>query len=136
VSIESFYEYPAGVALSNFLNGLKQGKILASRCSQCRKSTIPPRAFCTHCLKPITEYHEAEPVGEVVSYTVSHVSVSGDRGGQPTAWVFVRFEGVDGGLMHRLDPSVKPSAGIRVRPVFNEKRIGNILDIRWFTAAD
>ncbi|MEM4281392.1 MAG: zinc ribbon domain-containing protein [Candidatus Caldarchaeum sp.] len=136
MSIESFYEYPAGVALSKFLNGLRQGKLIASRCGECKKSIIPPRAYCTSCLKPVVEYYEVEPVGEVVTYTISHVTLSDGSTVQPTTWVYVKFRDVQGGLMHRLDPVVKPSAGLRVNPVFNEQRIGSILDIKWFTAAE
>ncbi|MEM2238197.1 MAG: Zn-ribbon domain-containing OB-fold protein [Candidatus Caldarchaeum sp.] len=135
MSIESFYEYPAGVAVSKFLNGLRQGKLIASRCGECKKSIIPPRAYCTSCLKPVVEYYEVEPVGEIVTYTVSHITMGDSSNVQPITWVFVKFNGVEGGLMHRLNPDIKPSPGLKVRLVFNQQRVGSILDIKYFGAA-
>jgi uncharacterized OB-fold protein len=32
LSIDSFYEYPAGIALSKFLTGLTEEKLYGSRC--------------------------------------------------------------------------------------------------------
>jgi len=135
MSIESYYEYPAGVALSRFLAGLRDGKIVASRCGVCGASYLPPRAFCLKCLKPVSEFHEVEGFGFVETFTRSYISLEGVLH-QPITWIFVRFEGVVGGLLHRLDPSAEPRRGLRVVPVFHAERVGSILDIKWFTSAE
>jgi uncharacterized OB-fold protein len=135
MSIESFYEYPAGVALSKFLEGLRQGKLMAGRCSRCDRSQIPPRSHCIKCLKPVEDFHEIRQTGVIETFSRSHISLEGGLA-QPVTWIYVKFEGVEGGLLHRLDPSVTPEKALKVRPVFHEIRIGSILDIKWFTAVE
>lgn len=135
MSIESFYEYPAGIALSIFLQGLREGKLIAGRCGKCNISHIPPRSYCAKCLNPINDFHEITGVGFVDTFTSSHISLDGSPA-QPVTWIYVRFEGVEGGLLHRLDPSVAPEKALKVRPVYHGERIGSILDIKWFTKAE
>ncbi|MEM1942792.1 MAG: zinc ribbon domain-containing protein [Candidatus Caldarchaeum sp.] len=135
MSIDSYYEYPAGVGLSRFLKGLKHGKLTASLCRRCGARRIPPKSYCLECMKPLDEYVEVEPVGFVDAYTSCEVGLDGSRT-DPVVWVFVKFEGAAGGLLHRLDPSAKPSKGLKVRPVFHEQRVGSVLDIKWFTPAE
>ncbi len=136
MSIESFYEYPAGVALSKFFEGLTRMKIVASQCSICKTLTIPPRAYCLKCYKPVEKYPEVEGVGQIATYTRSFINIDGELKDKPTTWVFVKFDGIEGGLVHILDPSIPPRTGLRVRPVFRERTIGSILDIKWFTAVE
>jgi len=123
LSIDSFYEYPAGVALSKFLTGLVEGKLYGSICMECGYKIIPPRAFCVKCLSHRTGYVEVGPDGFVETWTAA----------EGVTWVYVRFPGVDGGLLHMLDPTHRPRKGLPVRPVFRERRVGSILDIKWFT---
>jgi hypothetical protein len=134
MSIESFYEYPTGVALSRFLEGLRLGRLIASKCSRCNHTVIPPRAYCLKCYRPIKEYQIIGEEGRIATYTRSFTNIEGKPANPPVTWVFVKFDGVDGGLFHILDPSIIPQTGMRVRPVFREHRIGSILDIKWFTA--
>ncbi|MEM0350121.1 MAG: hypothetical protein QXD24_08105 [Candidatus Caldarchaeum sp.] len=135
MDIESYYEYPAGVALSKFLEGLSNAKIIASKCGKCSSKYVPPRAYCLDCFTPIKEYIEINPVAEVQTYTRTRLLAVGEAG-EEVVWVFVRFVDTLGGLLHMLDPSTNPRKGLRVRPVFREKRVGSIHDIKWFTAAD
>ncbi|BAJ51202.1 conserved hypothetical protein [Candidatus Caldarchaeum subterraneum] len=135
MEIESYYEYPAGVALSKFLEGLHNGKIIASRCGKCSSKHVPPRAYCLDCFKPINEYIEVDPAAVVQTYTRSRMLADGEAG-EEIVWVFVRFVDTLGGLLHMLDPSKTPRTGMKVKPVFREKRVGSIHDIKWFTAAD
>ncbi|MEM0482497.1 MAG: Zn-ribbon domain-containing OB-fold protein [Nitrososphaerota archaeon] len=133
MGIESFYEYPAGVALSRFLEGLRLGRLIASKCSECNYKVVPLRAYCPRCYSPIKEYQTIEDVGWIITYTRSFINIEGKPANPPVTWVFVKFDGVEGGLLHILDPSINPRIGLRVRPVYREQRIGSILDIKYFT---
>jgi len=132
--IESFYEHTAGAALTKFLNGLKEGRVIGSSCGKCGKTLIPPRAYCPHCLSHEITYSEVETEAYIETYTISHIALDGERLETPITWVFVKYRGVDGGILHRLDASVKPVRGLRVRPVFRDERIGSIWDIVFFTS--
>ncbi|MEM4334955.1 MAG: zinc ribbon domain-containing protein [Candidatus Caldarchaeum sp.] len=135
MSIDSYYEYPAGVGLSKFLEGLKHGKLTASLCRRCGARRIPPKSYCLECMKPSDEYVEVAPLGSVEAYTRCEVGLDGSKAGD-VVWVFIKFEGVAGGLLHRLDPSAEPRKGLKVRPVFHEHRAGSVLDIKWFRPAE
>jgi uncharacterized OB-fold protein len=132
--IESLYEYTAGIALSKFLHGLKTGRIICSRCRKCGKTFIPPRAYCPACLAHEITYSDVESEAYIETYTISHIALDGERLETPITWVFVKYHGVDGGMLHRLDPAVNPSRSIKVRPVFRDERIGSIWDIAYFTS--
>ena len=41
------YRYAAGRYASVFLHGLREGRILASRCHRCARTLVPPRIACT-----------------------------------------------------------------------------------------
>jgi uncharacterized OB-fold protein len=122
-AIENPYEYPAGFALSVFLEGLRQGTLKGSRCTSCSRSYVPPFAFCPHCVDSKVEYVEVPGEGKVVTWT---------RTTDGTVLVFVAFDGFEGGILHRYVGGGDPSEGMRVRPKFRSDRIGSILDIEGF----
>jgi uncharacterized OB-fold protein len=56
-----------------FWEGLKQGKVLATRCTQCGKLYFPPNADCPDCLVPSLEWVELSKEAEIETFT--HVVV-------------------------------------------------------------
>lgn len=136
MNIENYYEYPAGVALSVFLNGLRDKKIIASECVKCGYRRVPPRVHCPECFTTSTRYVEVEAKGFIVTYSRSPLTILKSPSNAMKTWVFVRFEKTHGGILHLLDPAVEPKINLRVTPVFQENRIGSIWDIKMFTAAD
>lgn len=125
-SIENPYEYPAGFALSVFLEGLRNGVLRGSRCRACSRSYVPPFAFCPHCIDGKVEHVEVTNEGRVVTWT---------RYGGGEVLAFVAFDGFGGGLLHRYLGEGDPREGMRVRVRFRQKRVGSILDIEGFEPA-
>lgn len=126
-SIPFQYEYTAGVAGEKFLRGLKEGKILAGYCPDCREKSLPARIYCVKCYREITEYVKVGPAGRVKAITRS-----GKGRKETTTLVFVTFKDVRGGIIHRLIG--KGRAGTEVVPRFKPRseRTGSILDIQGF----
>jgi len=126
------YEYTAGTAGEAFLRGLKEGRIVASKCGTCGDVRLPPRAYCLECYGRARVDVEMLHSGTIAS--LSRARVGGNR--SPTTFGFVTFEGVSGGLVHRLlhEGRKDPKVGDPVRPRFasREKRSGSILDIDGF----
>jgi uncharacterized OB-fold protein len=128
-SIPLEYRYTAGVAGQRFLSSLKErGRIICSRCRRCGERRVPPRLYCIKCYSEITDYEDLEGEWTVVSFAVERV--------RPEAIVYglLRFQGVEGGLVHRLI-GVEPErvrVGMKVVPVMRETRTGSILDIEGF----
>lgn len=68
------YDWDAGVAISRFLEGLRQGKIYGVRCRQCGRTVTPPRAFCELDHKPIDEWVELPDTGAINTYSVCYIT--------------------------------------------------------------
>lgn len=56
-----------------FWEGLKQGKVLATKCTKCGKIYFPPNADCSDCLVSNLEWVELSKEAEVETFT--HVVV-------------------------------------------------------------
>lgn len=134
--VEADYLYTTGVAGERFFTELRDtGRILAARCPVCDLSYLPPRTYCEECLRPTSEWVAVEGPATVEAVTVTHVDVHGTRLAAPQVWAILRWDGIHGGLVHRL--AVAPDRarpGLRVRPVLRPRgeRVGNITDIRHF----
>ncbi len=66
--VKSDYSWDAGIAMGAYLDGLKQGKLLGIRCPECRRTLVPPRAFCELCFRPLNEWVELSDTGRINTY--------------------------------------------------------------------
>ncbi|MFQ5525251.1 MAG: Zn-ribbon domain-containing OB-fold protein [Thermoanaerobaculia bacterium] len=128
-TIQIPFRYAAGEAASRFLETLRdEGRILGTRCPQCRRVLCPARSFCGDCGEATAEWVEVGPFGTVVSWT--EVPSCG-------SYALVRLDGADTGMLHRLlTPGRRPGVGSRVRARFAEQRSGSILDLEGFELAE
>ena len=127
------YEYTAGVAGERFLRGLQRGEIIASHCTNCGRSYLPPKTYCVHCYLEINRYRRVGPTGTVTAITEAYVDFDGKKMPTPRTFVFVTFRGVTGGLIHR-SAGKNVAIGSKVAPRFRpaSSREGNLLDIEGF----
>ncbi len=144
------YRRPPGEALSRFLDGLKGGKILGTRCDGCGRVLIPPRIFCEWCFKDVDKWLEHPGTGTVSTYSLSYIGTDpAERFEKPVIVAVIWFDETlravkssktvlhAAGILHKIqgiDPE-KVKVGMRVRPVWKkpEEREGSILDIAYFT---
>ncbi len=132
------YRYAAGRYGSLFLHGLREGKILASRCAKCDRTLVPPRIACTGCFGRMTEIVEVPPRGTLMSYTVVTFPFidpfTGVERPIPYGYGMIRFEGATNTFQYFLsekDPS-RLRVGMRVEAVFRRERKGEIADLVHF----
>ena len=132
------YRYAAGRYGSIFLHGLREGRILASRCSACDRVLVPPRIACTGCFGRMDEIVEISPRGTLLTYTVVTFPFidpfTGVQRPIPYGYGMVRFEGTTNSFQYFLsekDPS-RLRAGMAVEAVFRERRKGEIADLVHF----
>jgi hypothetical protein len=52
-----------------FWEGLKQGKVLATKCTKCGKIYFPPNADCPECLASCLEWVELSNLAEIETFT-------------------------------------------------------------------
>jgi len=143
------YRRSTGVALTRFLEGLKEGKFVGTRCSGCGRVLIPPRTFCEWCFRRVDEWIEHSGEGEVATYSIAHIGTNPKvRLPRPEPIAVIWFEGTKvlrpnsktvahaAGILHRLgevDPQ-EIRIGMKVRPVWRpkEERVGSITDVLYF----
>ena len=129
------YKYAAGVVGSRFLTELRDNRqIMGIRCPKCHRVYVPPRLTCKECFVNLDEWLELSGQGSLSTYTVVYYSEPFHPVESPVFYGIIQLDGADTGLPHLLGEveSDSLSIGMRVGPVFKEKREGNILDIKYF----
>lgn len=139
---ELTYRYAAGRYGSLFLHGLRSGRILASRCTRCARTLVPPRIACTGCFGRMEEVVELPPRGTLLAFTqVTFPFLDPFTGIQrpiPYCYGMVRFEGSDNTFQYFLaekDPA-RLRVGQGMRAVFRAERKGEMADLVHFEATE
>ena len=55
--------------LGKFYEGLKENKLMVTRCTKCKKLYMPPRADCSKCKSSEMEWVELSGRGKLATYT-------------------------------------------------------------------
>jgi uncharacterized OB-fold protein len=130
------YDYALGEVAGRFMTGLKEGKIMATRCSKSGLTYLPPRSYCERTFEKCDSWVEAGLEGVIESSTIVVRGFEGKRK-PPVAIAFVRLDGTDsaiGNYVDGLDLSDYDAAmrklapGKRVRVEFAKVREGRITD--------
>lgn len=136
------YSFTAGQAISKFLNGLKEGKLLATECHSCNRTLFPPRIFCEVCFRPIDKWCEVKDSGVVETFSISYIDPDAKPLEKPIIVAVISIDGASPkmGIMHILG-EVEPEdvyIGMRVRAVWKpeSEREGSITDIMYWKPAE
>src|SRR2546422_10563953 len=138
-SIPLEFHYTAGVAGESFRRELKEnGRFLSSKCAECKTTYIPARMFCPSCFIEMKETRTLEEPGYVYSYTTVNRNRTGEPS-EPMTIALIRFEGVKGGIVHKLEvnESGRMTFGTKVVPILKDasERTGALTDIHAFKPA-
>jgi uncharacterized OB-fold protein len=138
-SIPLEFHYTAGVAGEEFRRELKaNGRFLSSKCAKCKTTYIPARMFCPSCFVEMKETRSLDEPGYVYSYTTVMRNRTGEAS-EPVTIALVKFEGVKGGIVHKLNinESGRVIFGMKVVPILKEAadRTGALTDILAFKLA-
>lgn len=131
------YKWATGIAIGSFLEALKSGKILGSKCDHCQRVVVPPRIFCEYCFRRMQESIQLPDTGTVNTYSVSHIATDTKRLKTPIIPAVIEIDGTTkAGFLHLLggvDPD-KIKIGMRVKAVWKQpdERSGSITDIKYF----
>ncbi len=132
------FAWDTGIAIGQYLAGLKEGTILGAYCSTCRKVVVPPRVVCEWCFRPMIEYVPLRDTGTVNTYSICYVTWDVKRITEPQIPAVIEIDGAAPlhGIMHLLG-EVNPTdvyIGMRVKAVWKppEEREGAITDILYF----
>ena len=132
------YSWTSGVAISRFLDGLKNAELWGRKCNSCTRTLIPPRMYCEECFRPTDEWVKLKDTGTVNTFSVSYVNVDASRRENPILVAVVDIDGASKGMgiLHLLG-EVRPEVvriGMKVKAVWEPepKRRGAITDIKYF----
>jgi uncharacterized OB-fold protein len=131
------YAWATGIAMSRFLNGLKDGEILGIRCDHCGRIAVPPRIFCERCFNRSETWVKLPDTGRVNTFSVSYITTDTTRVKTPTIPAVIEIDTAGtAGFLHLLGETKPEEAkiGMRVRAVWadREQRKGSITDIKYF----
>jgi hypothetical protein len=132
--------FATGPVMGKFLKAFKEKKIMANKCPVCGRLQLPPREVCAECKVRVDQWVEVGPQGVIatpdITYYASPDPLTGESRETPYITAHFLLDGCRGHetLWHELvtDDFSKVKRGVRVRPVWNEKRIGAITDIKYF----
>jgi hypothetical protein len=137
------YKYSTGKIAGQFFAGLRQKRIMATRCSKSGKVYLPPRAYCESSFEPYDGWVEAGHEGTIEAATI--VTAKFDNlPDPPYAIAFVRLDGVSTAMVNFVrgeDLSDVPAAarrlapGTRARVVFDDEPQGRITDFHYVLVA-
>lgn len=142
--VRAEYAWDTGVAVGRFLRGLKEGKLLGIRCEGCRRTLVPPRAFCELCFRPLHQWVELKDTGTINTFSVSYVNWDASRRETPEVPAVIEIDGASPGMgilhvLGELEGDLQAildrvRIGMRVRAVWKppQERQGAITDIRYF----
>ena len=135
---EAEYAWDCGIAISRFLEGLKQGVILGVRCPRCQLIMTPPRVWCSQCFRPVNQYVPLRDTGVIKTFSISYVRWDTKRLRKPEIPAVIEIDGASPGMgfLHLIG-GVNPKylrIGMKVKAVWEppERRTGSIRDIRYF----
>jgi uncharacterized OB-fold protein/putative sterol carrier protein len=138
--------FATGPVMGKFLKAFQNKKILGNKCPKCGRVQLPPREVCADCRVRVDDWVEVGPKGQVrymeYVYYASPDPLTGETRETPYGIGFILLDGCKGNdtfshlirrdQIDRIKGGRNEKAGTRVRPVWNDKRVGNIHDIKYF----
>ncbi|UCD83408.1 MAG: hypothetical protein JSU92_08800 [Deltaproteobacteria bacterium] len=139
------YKYKAPHLLEEFVQGLKEKKLIGSMCIGCGKVIIPPRNICGRCHQRMEGRITVSNWGTVVCFVTSPPVEKGKfqvfgidpvesgliQEGSVLIPTFVRFDGADANIVTELC-NVDPKdvfIGMRVKAIWAEEPQGQLSDL-------
>jgi len=133
------FAWSTGVAMSRFLDELKNGKIIATTCNKCRRIMVPPRIYCEKCYEPTDGWTYIKDTGVINTFSVSFLAADATRLKEPIIVAIVNLHGASEGMgiIHRIEEVSdwkKVKIGMKVKAIWKppKERTGAITDIKYF----
>ena len=133
------YRLSAGHALSRFLTGVGEGRILGHRCGVCGKVYVPMKGMCPVDGVPTTEEVEVSDTGTITTFAVNNIP-DPRAPVVPFVSAYVLLDGSDIAMVALVAgiPADEVRMGMRVRAVWRprEEWGQTMANIKWFEPLD
>jgi len=136
------YEIAYGPTWIKFFDGMKEEKILGSKCAKCGRILVPPRSYCPRCFVEVNSFIEVAQEGAIVAWALTEYEYFGMPTKPPFIGALIRLDGTDSNFLHLIggidlsdSELVRKTVqnGMKVKAVWNEDKKGHIMDIKYFT---
>ncbi len=114
------YTFTASTAVTEFLEGVSNKRLIGSKCPVCRKVYVPLRGVCPTDAVPMPERVDVPDTGVVTTFCVVNVQFYGQAMEVPYVCATVVLDGADMGLFGMV-------AGMPA----NEVRMGTRVKAKW-----
>ena len=114
------YSYTPGRAVSRFLRGIAERKIVGERCPECSNVYVPPRGACARCGVATTEEVPIKPTGTITTFCIVNVPFTGQAVECPYVSASIVLDGADIPIMHLIQEVAAEEVrmGMRVEAVW------------------
>jgi uncharacterized protein len=133
--VHADYRLSAGQALTRFLSGIAEGRILGHRCGVCGKVYVPMKGLCPVDGVPTTEEVEVPDTGTVTTFAVNNIP-DPRAPDVPFVSAYILLDGSDIAMLALVAgiPADQVRIGMRVRAVWRprEEWDQNMANIKWF----
>jgi uncharacterized OB-fold protein len=122
--------------IEKYVAGLKEKKMLATKCPTCGRVYTPPMTRCGRCFIELNDWTEVKDTGKVVMFTVAYNAISGEPLPEPRITAMLQLDGSDTWMLAPVK-NTKPEemrTGLPIRVVWNDERKGILADIKHFEA--
>ena len=129
------YKYSVGSMASKFFIKIRDSKVITgAKCPKCKFVNVPPRSVCPKCFSKVEELIELSGKGTLETFTIVHYESPVQALKPPYAIGVIKLDGADTGMTHFIGgvDAKAIKAGMKLEPVFKDKRVANILDIEYF----
>jgi uncharacterized OB-fold protein len=116
------YDYSIGAGSSTFMRGIREGRILGSRCPDTGKVYVPPRLSSVETASPMSELVELPDRGVVYTYCIVNIKFYDQVLEIPYAYAYIVLDGADSAIMHLIHecPIEDMRPGMRVQAVWKD----------------
>jgi uncharacterized protein len=133
--VRAAYRLSAGRALSRFLAGVAEGRLLGHRCGVCGKVYVPMKGLCPVDGVPTTEEVEVSDTGTVTTFAVNNIP-DPRAPDVPFVSAYVLLDGSDIAMVALVAgvPADEVRMGMRVRAAWRprEEWGPTMANVRWF----
>ena len=135
------YRLAYGATWTRFFEGMKEEKIYGSRCHKCDRVLVPARTFCPRCFVDTDEWVEVSQEGTVVAWVLTNYRYFAQPIEPPFISALIKLDGTDVNFLHLIggfpltdldEVRTKVKNGMKVKAVWEEEKLGGILDIQYF----
>ena len=135
------YNWALGPVWTKFFDGLKEEKILGTKCKKCGRVLVPARTFCPKCYEDMEEWVEVGQEGIIETWCLVNYKHYGQVKEPPYIMAQIKLDGAECSFNHFIggidlsnidDVNKRIKVGTKVKAVWRKVKQSDIYDIEYF----